>query len=104
MEARRAASGPRGGSRVAESVSMYAWGVPVTRRHIIQFVAHTRGGAHYDMDRTSAHEGDRVFQVLDFITDAPESTPIRIDGRQLVYNELLSIRPCPAPPPHPPAR
>lgn len=81
-------------ARFPESVCMYVWGVPVARRHIIQYVAHALGGAHYHMDRAHDHAHDLVFQVLDAVTEAPSGTPMRIDRHLLVYNELLSIGRC----------
>jgi hypothetical protein len=78
-----------------DSLCMIVYGVPVSRRHVIQYVANTRGGAHFGPSRS--HSGDLVIhQALDFITDDPRKAPIQLDipPKPLVYHDLLAIGRC----------
>jgi hypothetical protein len=81
-------------SRFRESLCMIVYGVRVTRRHIIQYVANKRGGAHFDPTRNKS--GDLVFHALDHITDTPTNAPIQLGAppKPLVYHELLAIGRC----------
>jgi hypothetical protein len=73
---------------------MIVFGVRVTRRHLIQYVANKRGGTHFDPTRNRS--GDFVFQALDHITDTPGNAPIQLGAppKPLVFHELLAIGRC----------
>jgi hypothetical protein len=71
-----------------DSSCAYVLGEELTRREVIQYVAHKLGGAHFDPKRN--RKGDDRLELLDRLS---ESTLVLNDGDQvnLVYVELFSI-------------
>lgn len=74
------------------SARIQAGTTAVSTMEVVQYVANTLGGAHFDPDGTSPRSRKPVFQLLRRIEDgALGGLSLRLNNRGLLHHEILSI-------------
>ncbi|MEV4320595.1 hypothetical protein AB0J37_00020 [Microbispora rosea] len=72
-------------SQYMQATAMVVMGKPVSRSHLVRYVANKLGGVHYDPHRTNSKE-DRLFKLLDAHRER-----LHVAGVDIVHYEVLAI-------------
>ena len=70
---------------------IWAKGIRINRRELVQYIANTKGGTHYDPEGRSPRSQGIKFSLLRDLENGLFGLGVRFNGRNLVHHELSSI-------------